>query len=300
MPTQTFFNLAAKDDPGTRDSRIHFGVAGWSYPDWEGYVYGPGVKDKLRFVAGYVDMIEINSTFYRPPSARNAEAWVRRTADVQGFFFSAKLHQDVTHRGRLDRGLVSAFRQGIAPLSRAGKLKHLLAQFKYDFEDSEAAREHLRRIKQNFGDVANLTLELRHRSWQSPAALEYLQALGVTVANLDYPLARDAFSLRRCSVGEHAYFRLHGRNRKAWFDRKSGRDETYNYCYSREELSDIMDRAADLATMNRSLTLVANNHYQGKEVVNALQLKAMSSGGSVPVPDRLSEHYPELKAIRRS
>ena len=48
---------------------IRCGVAGWSYPDWEGYVYPAGVRDHLGYLLRYVDMIEINSTFYRPPKA---------------------------------------------------------------------------------------------------------------------------------------------------------------------------------------------------------------------------------------
>ena len=61
---------------------IAVGVAGWSYPDWEGYVYPACDKDKLACVAPYLDMIEINSTFYRPPDARTVASWVERTADL--------------------------------------------------------------------------------------------------------------------------------------------------------------------------------------------------------------------------
>jgi hypothetical protein len=49
--------------------------------------------------------------------------------------------------------------------------------------------------------------------------------------------------------------------------------------------------------MSSTLTVVANNHYQGKEMVNALQLKSMLTGGKVPVPPLLVARYPELKDI---
>ena len=58
------------------------------------------------------------------------------------------------------------------------------------------------------------------------------------MANLDYPLAKNSFAMRETGIGEHAYLRLHGRNAAAWFDRKAGRDETYNYCYSEDELDE--------------------------------------------------------------
>jgi len=124
----------------------------------------------------------------------------------------------------------------------------------------------------------------------------FLGGLGVTVCNLDYPLGPNSFRLPVCAVGEHAYFRLHGRNAKAWFSR-AGREETYNYLYSEKEIGEIVDRATRIASMSKSLTLVANNHYQGKEAVNILQIKARLSGRKVPVPPQLRERYPALRAI---
>lgn len=277
---------------------ISCGIAGWSYPDWEGYVYPPGIKDQLRYIAGYVDMIEINTTFYRPPDAHTAASWVEKTEDLPDFFFTAKIHKDVTHGRMIAPEMVQAFHNGLAPLTAKGRLRHLLAQFKYDFDNRPEAREHLRKIKEAFGDIANLTLELRHNSWQSTSALDFLRSLGVTVANLDYPTTKSSFTLRCCRVGEHAYLRLHGRNYKAWFDRGSGRNETYNYLYSNQEVEQIVTRALDLAKMSKSLTLVANNHYQGKEAVNALEVKAMITNRKVRVPPLLAEKYPQLKNIR--
>ena len=278
---------------------IACGIAGWSYADWEGYVYPPGLKDKLRFIAGFFDVIEINTTFYRPPVARMVDSWLRRTEDLPGFFFTAKIHRDVTHHGRIEPETVDAFRHGFASMLAAGRLRHLLAQFRYDFRDLPRSREHLERVRDAFGNMTNLTLELRHNSWQAPGALEFLRSLGVTVANLDYPTGRDSFNLPLCDLGEHAYLRLHGRNRQAWFSRDAGRDETYNYRYREKELDEIVERAVKLAAMSKSLTLVANNHYQGKEALNALELKAKVTGNPVPVPPLLAEHYPEARRIAR-
>ncbi len=68
------------------DRSVAIGVAGWSYPDWEQPVYGGRVRERLRFLAGYVDMVEINSTFYRPPSAATGAAWAKQVADRPAFF----------------------------------------------------------------------------------------------------------------------------------------------------------------------------------------------------------------------
>jgi uncharacterized protein YecE (DUF72 family) len=278
---------------------IHCGVAGWSYPDWEGYVYPPNTKDKLRYVAQFVDMIEINNTFYRPPEAKTVQSWVTRTEDMPDFFFSAKLHQDITHRGLIDQQMTQAFADGLKPAIDAGKLKHLLAQFRYDFADTPANRALLQKIKEQYGNLTNLTLELRHNSWESDDAMEFLMVLDVTVANLDYPLGKTSFDLPLCDVGEHAYLRLHGRNAKAWFSKGAGRDEVYNYYYGEKEVDSIVERAIAIARTSKSLTLVTNNHYQGKEVANALQIKSKLSAQKVPVPPPLVAKYPELEKIRQ-
>ena len=277
-------------------SKISFGIAGWSYPDWEGIVYPPGIRDRLQYMVKYVDLIEINTTFYRPPNVRDSAAWLKRT-EGKSFFFCAKLHQDITHGQVINPGMVSCFREGFLPLIESAKLRHLLAQFRWDFEDTSAHREHLKLIRENFGSLANITLELRHRSWQGAAALDYLSGLDVTVANLDYPLASNSFSLSDCRVGQHRYLRLHGRNREAWFSKTAGRDQTYNYYYSDTELADIAKRACALAESAASLAIVANNHFQGKEVANILKLKALILGRRLPVPAGLKIKYPELEKI---
>lgn len=285
---------------GNAASRISFGIAGWSYPDWNGIVYPPGEKDPLGYIARFVDCVEINSTFYRPPSASNAGAWLKRVERLGDFFFCAKLHREITHEGRVAQNMVDAFRSGLQPLAGRGRLRHLLGQFRYDFEDSPAHRLHLESITDSFSGLANLVLELRHVSWQAGDALRFLDGLGATVANLDYPLAHNSFSLRLCRVGRHRYLRLHGRNRAAWFSAGVGRDEAYNYNYSAAELKDIAARAVELASDADSLVVIGNNHFQGKEVANIIKLKAMVLGVKLPVPEGLKRHYPELDEIDAS
>jgi uncharacterized protein YecE (DUF72 family) len=279
--------------------RIKVGIAGWSYDDWNGTVYPSGTRDKLRYIAPFVDVIEINSSFYRPPSQRTVESWVRRTEDLPDLAFTAKLCREVTHRQRIVPHEAEAFLAAFSPLQEAGKLSHLLAQFRYDFNDTPAHRDHLEAIRAQFGGLTNLALELRHGSWQEDAALAYVSDLGVTLTNLDYPVAQNGFDMQPRVIGDHGYMRLHGRNAKAWFDSKAGRDETYNYMYSEGEIDTITNRAVEIASLSKSMTLIANNHYKGKEVANALQIKALISGDDVEIPPLLAKTYPELNAIRK-
>ena len=272
---------------------IHCGIAGWSYPDWTDYVYPRKTGNKLQYIAAYVDMIEINSTFYRPPESRVAAEWLREITALPNFFFTAKIHHSVTHEHKLDPAIISAFKAGLAPLTGAGRLKHLLAQFRYDFRDSPPNREHLQRMLDTFGTMAHITLELRDASWQSPEAAAFLNTLDATVAHLDYPADMGHFTPAMEPGKTDAYLRLHGRNRTAWFDRKAGRDETYNYLYPTQEVDEIVQRATRIAQRAKSLTIVGNNHFQGKQLVNILEIKARLCGKKVRVPPNLQAHYPD-------
>jgi len=43
--------------------------------------------------------------------------------------------------------------------------------------------------------------------------------------------------------------------------------------------------------------VIANNHYNAKAPVNALELRHMLEGKKVRAPETLVRHYPELKPI---
>jgi len=86
---------------------VHIGTSGWNYPSgrgtWNGVFYpktrskkaGTHAFDELRFYAEHFDTVEINSTFYRVPTAATAKSWAQRTPP--GFEFSLKLYQKFTH-----------------------------------------------------------------------------------------------------------------------------------------------------------------------------------------------------------
>jgi uncharacterized protein YecE (DUF72 family) len=277
-------------------SRVYIGIAGWSYPDWKGIVYTDRRQDQLKFISGLVDCVEINSTFYRPPDERNVNSWLAKTADRQEFFFTAKLHRDITHEGKLEADTVKQFHDGFAPMLQAGKLKTLLAQFRYDFDDTNQNRSHLSKITETFSGAFSIAVEVRHNSWQMPDALKFLEGLGVSVCNLDYPTGPMSFDMQLCTLGKTGYFRMHGRNFEKWFS-KSTRDETYNYYYNEKELAQVKHRIDELTKAFNTLTVITNNHYRGAELANALELKCLLTDEKQFVPEGLLRTYPNLAKI---
>lgn len=252
-----------------------FGVAGWSYEDWKDVVYPRNCKDTLRAVAQRLDLIEINSTFYAPPSAKNCASWVERTADL-GTRFTAKLPHEFTHERQFGAELVDKVRSGFAPLVGSGRFLGVLAQFNHEFPFTGAAVEHVARLAQAFGGDSPLFVEVRHSSWNSQAALDALRGLGVGVLDLDYPGMVGGFSRDAARVpapGGLCYFRLHGRNR-AWFRKGAQRDEVYDWEYSPREVEQIEARLVRITQDATRTLVVANNHFHGKAMVVIEELLA--------------------------
>src|SRR5216110_2307115 len=54
------------------DRPIVVGTSGYSFPDWIGPFYPPGIRagDQLPFYARHFSAVEVNVTYYRLPDAR--------------------------------------------------------------------------------------------------------------------------------------------------------------------------------------------------------------------------------------
>lgn len=276
------------------------GPAGWSYADWEGAVYPrphPRGFHPLPYLARFLDLVELNSSFYAMPAARNAARWVEWLAPHPAFRLTAKLHQSFTHGAAStpSHGDVASFSDGLRPLREAGRLEALLAQFPVGFRASDAAFDRLARLQEAFPDPS-LVVELRHRSWFEGGWTTRLEQLGVALAWIDLPAARDHPPPGHDTPGPIGYARLHGRNAAAWFDRRAGRDQRYDWLYGVGDLERIADRIRALAAGGRKTYLVTNNHYGGKAVANALELKGLLTGRKPRAPTVLIDAFPRLGA----
>ena len=163
-------------------SRYFIGTAGWSYKDWEGIVY-PVRKERcfhpLIFLADYINIVEINSTFYRSPPMTMSLSWTKKVEGHPDFLFSVKLHQIFTHkRDDFTQKDVDDFKFGIEPLRAKHKLAAILIQFPWSFIGTPAHTDYLINLFELFSDYP-LALEVRHSSWNTPPFYrllsEYLQ-----------------------------------------------------------------------------------------------------------------------------
>ncbi len=278
-------------------TNLRIGPAGWSYKDWNNVVYPtkPGSKfDPLEYLAKFFDTIEINSSFYRPPAASSAKAWVNRVADNPSFLFTAKLHRVFTHeRGKATVDDERSFRDGVEPLAEAGKLGAILLQFPWSFKNTKEEQSYLLKLIERFKDYP-LVLEVRHISWNTPALYEALERSGVGICNIDQPLFSKSIPPSAQTTARVGYVRLHGRNYQNWFREKAPRDERYNYLYSLKELEPWIVRIKEVAAQTKETYVITNNHFRGKAVVNAVEIKSILEERAVAAPAPLLEVYPQL------
>jgi uncharacterized protein YecE (DUF72 family) len=282
-------------------AKFYIGTAGWSYKDWEGVVY-PAHKGKdfhaLYFLGQYINIVEINSTFYRPPIMRIALSWVKKVEGFPDFLFAVKLHQVFTHnRKDFSQKEVDDFKLGIEPLVSAGRLAAILLQFPWSFANTISNVNYLVKLFELFAGLP-LALEVRHGSWEDERFCELLTEHKVGFVNIDQPLINNSIAPSAIVTHpEFSYVRLHGRNYKDWFRDGAGRDERYNYLYSKGELEEWVDRIKNLGRKSGKVFVITNNHYRGQAMANALQIKNSITGDKLEVPETLLAEYPVLKDL---
>jgi uncharacterized protein YecE (DUF72 family) len=261
-------------------------------------VYPPGEKrsrDRLRYLAEFVDVIEVNSTFYRPPEKRVVEGWRRRVADLEDFRFTVKLWQRFTHQReeRWSSSELDDFLGRVHPILGPGSGGVLLAQFPHSFHNTCENLDYVRDLMQGIGDIP-VAVEVRHHSWSDPEAFTMLEALGAGICSIDQPMFRGSLKPLERVTGGIGYIRLHGRNHKHWFNEKSGRDERYDYLYSNEELAPWVERARTMAEKSKEVYVIANNHFRGQALCTAVMIKSALVGRRIKVPSMMLEHFPAL------
>jgi len=284
-------------------AKYHVGTAGWSYEDWDGVVY-PVPKGRgfhpLPYLARYIDLVEINSTFYRPASPAMVRSWLKKVEDRPDFLFAVKLHQAFSHeREGFTQKDVDEFKAAVDVFRLGGRLAALLVQFPWSYANTPGNADYLGRLLRLFAGYP-LAVEVRHGSWDEPGFYEALRENRAAFCNIDQPLFKNSIKPSAVATDpEFAYVRLHGRNAKNWFRQDAGRDDRYDYLYATDELNEWIARIKELGKKSGKVYVVTNNHYRGQAMANALQIRNMITGQRVDIPELLLERYPVLREIVR-
>jgi uncharacterized protein YecE (DUF72 family) len=290
------------------------GTASWTDPTLlaTGF-YPPTAKSaeaRLRYYAEHFDTVEVDSTYYALPAERNAVLWAQRTPD--GFQFNIKafalltqhpaetralpaplkalLSAEALRQPRLSHPPASVlelsfemFRAALVPLRRAGKLGCILLQFPPWFVANATHEAYIDFCRARLpGD--SLAIEFRHTSWfddHSARTLDFLTERGLSLVCVDAPQAASIVRPAFLATTDIAYVRLHGRNRRAWFQRAESAAQRFNYLYSEAELHDCAAAVQGLRPTRsgsrapRVVYVIFNNCYADYGVRNALTMKQL-------------------------
>lgn len=149
-------------------SAIHAGTSGWAYAPWKPAFYPEKLPQKkfLEYYASQVNSVEVNYTFRAFPTPAMVENWLAATPE--GFRFSFKAPQRITHIGRLRNchEAVERFVGVLEPMRAAGKLGPLLFQLPPNFKADAAQLGDLLAASALIGPNAPMVaFEFRHESW---------------------------------------------------------------------------------------------------------------------------------------
>ena len=253
-------------------SEVYIGTSGWSYGEWTGVFYPNSSTNKLSYYSNLYRTVEVDSSFYAYPSKDMVLGWARHSPD--GFVFSVKLPQLITHEKKLDpgRGVESdliRFLGLLKPLMATGKLGPVLLQLPPSFS-YEADFGNLKAFLGMAPEDVAFAVEFRHPSWLREEVWSFLRGKNVANVIVDEPLLPPDTVV----TADFAFIRWHGRGSRPW----------YNYRYSEKELDGWVPKVKEVAARVKKTYGYFNNHFKGFAVENSLKMME-KIGASTPSQD---------------
>jgi uncharacterized protein YecE (DUF72 family) len=223
-------------------ARIYVGTSGYSFKDWIGTVYPMGMnsRDFLSRYAKMFDTVEINSTYYRVPAPSMFSNMLKKVPE--DFTFVVKLPKEMTHQREKWNTVVRPFLEGVAPLIEARQLGGFLAQFPYSFKSNSQTLDYLKHVADVLVQYdVPINIEFRHNSWYDKRIFGALKDAGLGFVNVDLPSLSALPEASNIITSDVAYYRLHGRNAKMWWDHPTP-SHRYDYLYSDKQLEEWAER----------------------------------------------------------
>jgi uncharacterized protein YecE (DUF72 family) len=169
------------------------------------------------------------------------------------------------HREADREASFTAFREALAPLEQAGKLRGVLLQYPPRFVKSREARDELAAATPLLDPLVPL-VEFRHRSWldedERADTFAFLERHGLAYVSVDSPRTRASNVLPRIAAATHrvACVRFHGRNWRTWNLKGKTSAERFDWMYDREELGEWVEPLAELGGQAEEVYALFNNN----------------------------------------
>ena len=263
--------------------------------------------ERLRYYSSQFPLVEVDSTYYFPPSEKNSELWVERTPE--GFTFNVKAFSLLTQHPTKTEAIYKdldvpdkrnvyakdlkaevvdevwdRFLSALQPLHDAGKLGALLFQFPPWFIIGRKNRDYILECAKRSAPMPIL-VEFRHKSWLSDRnrdeTLEFLEGHGLAYVCVDMPQGfKSSVPPVIAATADLAAIRFHGHNDAEW---ESGSvQRRFKYLYSDKELRRWAPKVHDLAAEAKTTHVLMNNCYRDYAQRNAKELAGLLSSETPP------------------
>jgi len=291
--------------------QVLVGISSWTEPTLikRGNFYPKGVssaEDRLKFYATQFPIVEVDSSYYFPPSERNAALWAERTP--KDFTFNIKAYSLLTehptkvdslykeireslpeeltkkknvYRDKLPNEAVDEvwkrFREALMPLHSAGKLGSVLFQFPQWFVIGRKSKDYILECKERLPDYI-IAVEFRHKLWMEDRnqeeTLAFLEEHDLPYVCVDMPQGFDSSipPVAAATSKNLALVRFHGRDPEIWEGKSQTAAERFRYDYKKNELEEWVPRIEALASEAKETHVVMNNCYENYAVKSARQL----------------------------
>lgn len=290
---------------------ILIGTSSWTDPTLvkEGNFYPPGVNSaeaRLRYYAERFPLVEVDSSYYFPPSERNAVLWIERTPPHFTFNIKAyslltnhptkiesiykDLHDELpadlrdkrnVYREQLPDAVVEEvwqrFHDALMPLHSAGKLGAVLFQFPQWFVIGRKSKDYILECADRLKDF-RIAVEFRHKTWLEERNVEetlsFLEEHVLPFVCVDMPQGFDSSlpPIAATTAKDLSMIRFHGRNTETWNMKSETATPRFRYEYSRDELAEWVPRIREIAAKTRETHVLMNNCYRDFAVNNARDL----------------------------
>jgi len=228
--------LVSYEKAATLKKPLFVGLSGFSYAGWKGKFYPKDLKDEefLGYYAKLLNSVEINSSFYAPPSGPMVKSWASKTGE--GFRFAFKAPRQITHISKIGKGADQSAARLSETLDLLGPKRGPLL-----FQLPPYLRQDLKLLEEFLSKTSNIpsrVFEFRHVSWLENPTYQLLEKNGAGFCIAETEDLEPVFKV----TGNLAYFRL----RKDTYDQKTvdkwfekikdaGKDATETYVYLRHD-----------------------------------------------------------------
>lgn len=281
------------------EERVRIGTCSWTDPTLtKSDSFYPQqrmtAEERLSFYAATFPIVEVDATYYAPPSEKVAGLWVERTPadftfDVKAFRlltqhptppsslwkeFAEDLPAELAAKRNLymrdlPRDLqaeaVQLFRQGLMPLHSAGKLGVVLFQMPPYVYPTRGSFGYLSWAAAQLEDF-QLAVEFRNGRWLDDAhrdeTLNFLERHRLAYVCVDEPQGfKSSVPPVVAATAPIAEIRFHGRNGDNWEKKGISAAERFRYDYSKTELTEWVPRVKTLAEQADTVHALMNNCY---------------------------------------